>query len=109
MCFYGLQAGIRTWQTLSLFSYFENAVPKRAGMTQQTNKERTAFKHPNCGGVIFQYKLDDVVQFECDQCGERADEIDRLILRGLVIIRRGSSHRPPSEEKKASEPPGKHH
>lgn len=53
-------------------------------------KEQTAFKHPNCGGVIMQYNSNGNVVFECDACGEQADEIDSLILRGLVIIRHGS-------------------
>ena len=62
-------------------------------------KETTAFKHPNCGGVILQYSQSGTIIFECDQCGERADDIDRLILRGLVIIRSGPKNPSTSKQK----------
>ena len=62
-------------------------------------KERTAFKHPKCGGVILQYNQNGALVFECDQCGEQANDIDCLILRGLVIIR-SSSQRPSTSEQK---------
>lgn len=61
-------------------------------------KQETAFKHPNCGGVILQYEENGVVFFECDQCAEKASDIDHLIIRGLVIIRTGSTKLPASKQ-----------
>jgi hypothetical protein len=63
------------------------------------SEERTAFKHPNCGGVILQIVQDGSIIFSCDQCGESAEDIDELIIRGLVIIRTSARRQPAAEEK----------
>ena len=59
-------------------------------MLPDVSKEKTAFKHPNCGGIIMQYEQDGALVFECDSCGQYADDIGPLILRSLVIIRRSA-------------------
>ena len=67
-------------------------------MTQDMNKEETAFKHPNCGGIILQHMFENKLIFECDLCGERTGDIDHLILRSLVVIRTGSRPSTPDQK-----------
>ena len=37
-----------------------------------------------------QYEQDGTLIFECDKCGQSAEDIGQLILRSLVIIRKGT-------------------
>lgn len=60
-------------------------------MLTDASKTKTAFKHPNCGGIVLQCEKDGAVYFECDECAETAEDIGPLVLRSLVIIRKRSS------------------
>lgn len=62
-------------------------------MALEVNKSATAFKHPNCGGIILQIESKGKITFECDGCGQKAEDIDALILTRLVIIRSGNPNR----------------
>ena len=55
------------------------------------SKTETAFKHPKCGGVIVKWENEGTIYFECEKCAETAEDIDRLVLHSLVIIRKGTS------------------
>ena len=69
------------------------------------DKEKTAFKHPNCGGIIRQFDQNGKRIFECALCGMSAYDIEQLILRGLVIIRRSSRSAPSSDQSLADTDP----
>jgi hypothetical protein len=47
-------------------------------------KRETAFKHPDCGGVIIQIIEDETESFCCADCGARSDELLELVV-GLVV------------------------
>lgn len=60
------------------------------GMVSETNGVRTptAFKHPQCGGLVQMVEEDESVYFQCDKCLETADELERLAVGKPVILRR---------------------
>jgi len=80
---------LRTSQTSSLL-LIEGTDSYSLTVMQEMKKEGTAFKHPNCGGIVMQYEQDGILIYECDRCGKSAEDIDRLVLRSLVIIRQGT-------------------
>jgi hypothetical protein len=51
-------------------------------------KTATAFKHPQCGGLIYTVEEEDRVYFQCDTCLETAEQLERLAVGKPVIIRR---------------------
>jgi len=62
-------------------------------MAPELKKSITAFKHPNCGGIILKIESQGEITFECDSCGQKSDDIDALILTRLVVIRSNHPNR----------------
>ena len=48
----------------------------------------TAFKHPQCGGLILMVEEKDRVYYQCDTCLETAEQLERLAVGKPVIVRR---------------------
>jgi hypothetical protein len=46
-------------------------------------KRETAFKHPDCGGVILQVIENDAESYYCADCGARSAQLLELVI-GLV-------------------------
>ncbi|MFN2104902.1 MAG: hypothetical protein ACK2U5_22440 [Candidatus Promineifilaceae bacterium] len=67
-----------------------------------TDKTATAFKHPQCGGLIYMVREGKEVFFECNTCLKVAEELERLAVGKPVILRRGK--RSESKEQADSEP-----
>ncbi|MFN2296382.1 MAG: hypothetical protein ACK2U0_18420 [Candidatus Promineifilaceae bacterium] len=57
-------------------------------MEIDTIKTATSFKHPNCGGLILMVEEKDRVYFQCDTCLETAEQLERLAIGKVVILRR---------------------
>jgi hypothetical protein len=48
----------------------------------------TAFKHPQCGGLILMVEEKDRVYYQCDKCLGTAEQLERLAVGKPVILRR---------------------
>lgn len=65
-------------------------------------RSRTAFKHPKCGGVIYQYEWPERTRFKCERCNAWAND--------LVCISLGLTDRPqPATQDKWVEDEGNRH
>jgi len=67
-----------------------------------TDRTATAFKHPQCGGLIYMVREGNELFFECDSCLKVAEELERLAVGKPVILRRGKRNE--SQEQVDSEP-----
>jgi hypothetical protein len=59
-----------------------------------TVKIATAFKHPQCGGLILMVEEGRQVYFQCETCLETAVQLERLAIGKPVILRRSKRVEP---------------
>jgi len=55
-------------------------------------KSETAFKHPQCGGLIFMVLEKNRVVFQCDTCLETSEHLEQLAIGKPLILRRSRSN-----------------
>ena len=57
-------------------------------------KTETAFKHPQCGGLIVMAQEKNGIYFQCDTCLEVSEYLEQLAIGKPVILRRSRRNEP---------------